>query len=60
MYICMYACTSKYSSIEGKVDAVTFATGTGGTLAGTYVLMYIHVLLYVCVMYQKLVNSKRA
>ena len=26
-----------YSSLDGKVNAVTFATGTGGTLAGIYI-----------------------
>ena len=47
-----------YSFIEGKVDAVTFATGTGGTLAGIYICTYF---CYTCfLLYQKLVNCERA
>ena len=38
---CMHMYIKTCFSIEGKVDAVTFATGTGGTLAGLYIRMYI-------------------
>ena len=27
--------------VDGKVDAVTFATGTGGTLGGLYTCAYV-------------------
>ena len=33
-FVCVCVCVCVMVSAEGKVDAVTFGTGSGGTLAG--------------------------
>lgn len=46
--ICLFVCLT-----EGKVDAVTFTTGSGGTLAGTVCVcvlcVCVHVMVCLCV-----------
>ena len=37
--------------VDGKVDAVTFATGTGGTLGGLYTCAYVNGFGKTCIVH---------